>query len=114
MKVIIAGSRHTTNYRIIVEAVNESGFDITEVISGGARGVDSLGERFALNNNVAVKKFTANWSKHGRAAGPMRNQQMADYADALIAIPSRISIGTRDMIKKAEKAGLTVFIQENP
>jgi len=112
MKTIIAGSRYITNYTLVADAVRGSRIPITEVVSGCAKGVDTLGEQWASWNKIPLKKFPADWSKHGRAAGPIRNQEMADYADALIAIPSESSVGTKDMIHKARKAGLSVFVAE--
>jgi hypothetical protein len=108
MKTIIAGSRHFNDYQKTVDIIRQSGFQITQVVSGGARGVDTLGEQWAGEDNYI--RFPANWTKHGKAAGPIRNQQMADYADALIAIyDSRTSRGTKDMIRRAKKAELKIY-----
>lgn len=110
MKTIIAGSRAIRDYGVVARAIQESGFEITEVVSGGAQGVDSLGEVWANGNHVPVKRFPAKWKRYGSKAGPIRNQQMADYADALVAVWNGKSSGTRDMIKKARKCGLKVFV----
>ena len=110
MKVVIAGSRSIVNPMIIVEAIVESGFAITEVVSGGAQGVDSLAEKWATQNEIPVTIFSPDWKQFGRRAGPIRNSEMAGYADALIAIWEGKSKGTKDMITKAEKAGLKVFV----
>jgi len=112
MKTIIAGSRVINDYLIVREAIKESGFKITEVVSGGARGVDSLGERWAKENNTPVKRFPANWDKHGRGAGPIRNDEMANYAEALIAIWDGKSKGTEDMIKRARGKCLKGYVYE--
>ena len=74
-------------------------------------GADALGERYARDRGYALKVFPAEWKKWGRAAGPIRNAQMADYADALIAFWDGESSGTRDMIRKAEEKGLKVYVQ---
>lgn len=111
MKTIIAGSRNIYQYLLIVEAIKESGFQITEVVSGCAKGVDELGERWARENSVPLKFFPAQWTEHGRAAGPRRNQQMAEYAEALVAVTNG-SKGTADMIAKARARGLKVFVKE--
>ena len=110
MRVIIAGSRSINNQSIVEEAIKNSGFEITEVVSGNAKGVDICGELYAIKNNLPAMLFPANWSKYGKSAGPIRNQLMADYADALIAIPGKDSKGTWDMIRKANAKGLKVYI----
>lgn len=86
MKTIIAGSRSLTDYEAIVRDVRESGFTITEVVSGRARGADSLGERWAQDNAIPLALFPADWDRHGRAAGPIRNGQIDEYADGIIAV----------------------------
>jgi hypothetical protein len=110
MRTIIAGTRTIEDYRLVEQAVIDSGFNITQVISGGARGVDRLGERWARQNHVPVLVFPADWEKHGNAAGFIRNVEMAEVADALIAVTSG-SPGTLHMIATAEKKGLDVFIK---
>ena len=112
MRVIIAGSRDITEYTDVYEAILESRWkdDITEVISGGARGVDKLGERFAREHNLPVTHFLANWNKHGKAAGYIRNQEMAMNADALIAVWDMKSKGTANMIEVAQAMDIPTFI----
>lgn len=112
MRVIIAGSRHCHDYDVVCQAVRDSGFDITTVISGGADGVDSLGERYASEHGIPCERHPADWGKYGRAAGPIRNREMAQCADALIAVISGTSKGTRNMIKLANDAGLSVYVTE--
>lgn len=110
MKVIIAGIRRLTNYAAVLRAVEQSGFTITEVVSGCATGADTLGERWAKENHIPVKKFQADWDAHGKAAGPIRNRQMAAYGEALIAIWDEMSPGTRNMISEAKKRGLPTYV----
>ena len=100
MKVIIAGSRDITDYNIVYEAVNNSGVApyITEIVSGGARGVDKLGELYAKNNNIPVKIFLADWNTYNKSAGYKRNLEMGNYADYLIAVWNGESKGTKHMI----------------
>lgn len=136
MKVIIAGPREFENYDMLCRAIEASGFEITEVVSGGCRGADKLGERWAKENGVPVQVFDAEWSnleqdgavikermnpwkkkkeKYNSNAGFYRNGLMAKYGEALIAIDGGTG-GTGDMIKKAKDAGLEVFrynIEEN-
>lgn len=110
MRTIIAGSRGVTDYTLVEEAVAQSGFTITEVVSGCARGVDKLGEEWASLHQVPVKRFPANWDLLGKSAGFIRNEEMGDYADALIAVWSYGSHGTKHMIEVATKRGLKVSI----
>jgi hypothetical protein len=103
VKVIIAGSRELNDYEFIKSKIKETKFEITEIVSGGARGVDSLGERYAKENNIPVKVFPADWTKFGKAAGPIRNKEMADYGDSLIAFPVDGGRGTSNMIDTMRK-----------
>jgi hypothetical protein len=81
-----------------------------EIVSGAAPGADRVGERFATGNGIALKKFPADWDKHGRAAGPIRNGEMGDYADRLIAFWDGESRGTKNMIETAKEKGLIVRV----
>ena len=110
MKVIIAGSRSVNNYDHIERAIELSQFKISQVISGTARGVDQLGEKWADLHNIPVKRFPADWGEYGKSAGYKRNEEMADYADAVIAIWDGISKGTNHMINIAERKNLKVFV----
>jgi hypothetical protein len=112
MKVIVAGSRDVIDYLIVEEAIRSSPFanDITEVVSGTARGVDRLGENYAKFNNIPIKRFPANWDKYGKRAGYLRNAEMAHYSDALVAVWDGVSPGTKHMIDLATKEGIEVFI----
>jgi hypothetical protein len=89
-------------------------FVITEVVEGGATGIDRLAREWAQGNNVPIKTFEAKWDTYGKGAGPIRNREMALYADALIAIPSapKSRTGTWNMISLAESRGLMVYIYE--
>jgi hypothetical protein len=111
MRTIIAGSRTVIEYEKVCAVIKAANFNITEVVSGCARGVDTLGEQWAAASGIPVKRFPAEWNKHGKLAGPVRNQQMADYADALIAVWDGRSKGTKDMIDRASKLNKTVFVR---
>jgi hypothetical protein len=110
MKTIVAGSREITDYQLVWDAVYACPWVITEIVSGGARGVDQLGEKVATAFGIPIKIFPANWDLHKRAAGPIRNQQMAEYADALLAIWDGSSTGTADMIRRAKQMKLQVHV----
>lgn len=106
MKVIIAGSRDIMNMDLVKQSIVNSRFHITEVVCGMARGVDSLGKQWAEENGIPVKEFPTNWDKYHKAAGAIRNMEMAKYADALIAIMKDGSKGTKNMIQCATKVGM--------
>jgi predicted Rossmann fold nucleotide-binding protein DprA/Smf involved in DNA uptake len=110
MKTIIAGSRTIEAYAAVEEAVKASGFEITQVISGCARGVDRLGEQWGYAHDVSIARFPADWKRYGKLAGPIRNKEMAAYADALIAVWDGKSTGTGHMIRTAKERGLHVFV----
>jgi hypothetical protein len=110
MKVIIAGSRGITDYASVCDAVRQSGFPISRVVSGMAAGVDMLAVRYATENALPCDSFPAQWSQWGRSAGYRRNLQMAEHADALISIWDGQSPGTRHMIETAKARGLRIFL----
>lgn len=109
MKVIIAGSRFITDKEAVKHAIELSKFDITEVVSGNARGVDVVGEAIAEEMGIPIKRFLPDWGKHEKAAGPIRNSEMVKYADALIAVTAKTP-GTCDTITKALNSDLKVYI----
>lgn len=114
MKVIIAGGRNFDDYellRVVCNAVLATAKDI-EIVSGGASGADALGERYAAEMGYPLKRFPADWNTHGKAAGPIRNKQMAEYANGLIAFWDSSSRGTKHMIETAKKNGLKVYVEE--
>lgn len=111
MKVIIAGSRHIQGVGMldfIESVVRASGFDVTEVVCGMAPGIDTYGREWADFKWKPVRKLPADWKKHGKAAGPIRNREMAKYADALILIWDGKSRGSANMLDQARVHGLQV------
>lgn len=111
MKTIIAGSRSITDRATIWKAISNCGHDISEVVCGDARGVDEMGAAWAFENCVPVVYFPADWIKHGKGAGPIRNEQMASYAQAAIVIWNGTSRGSADMIRRAIKHKLQLYVQ---
>lgn len=109
-KVIIAGSRSITDYALVEKAVRDSGFEIAVVISGGARGVDALGEEWAAKNGKTVDRFLPDWERHGKSAGFIRNDLMVRNADALIAVYDGVSRGTAHTISSARRKGIPVHV----
>jgi len=110
MKTIIAGSRDGTTYAHLVSALSKCGWVPSVVISGGARGADSIGEAWAAKNKIPVERFPADWERLGKRAGYLRNIQMACRAQALIAIWDGVSRGTENMIDIAEEKGLRIYV----
>ena len=110
MKLIIAGSRDFNDYFLMCKSIALLGFKIDEVVCGGARGADSLGEKWAFEHLVSIKYFLADWDNEGRAAGINRNHKMGDYADYLIAFWDGKSPGTRDMITYMQQLGKPVKV----
>ena len=114
-KVIIAGSRGFSNYKLLKEKCNEylrekrKEYNII-IISGGARGADTLGEKYAQDEGFSLEVFPANWNKFGKSAGFIRNEQMAEIADALIAFWDGKSHGTKHMIEIMENIKLFVRV----
>lgn len=119
-RIIIAGCRDFNDYDLLKKIVDEyianiNDLDIT-IISGMAKGADQLGERYAYENHIAVKVFPARWDWYGRAAGPKRNEEMAEFASHLgcdghlIAFWDGKSRGTKSMIQLARSKGLTVKV----
>lgn len=113
MKVVICGSRSILDPEIVAEAIQESGFDITEVISGGAVGVDSLGAQWAIQNNKKVIRMLPDWKSYGKMAGLARNSLMVEEADAVIAIWDGKSRGTMDTITKTKKKAIPLYIKKH-
>ncbi|WP_253156644.1 SLOG family protein [Stieleria tagensis] len=120
MKVIIAGSRSVARISsrrwdydqlatILETAIEESGFQITGVISGGAGGPDRAGEQWAARNEIPVAVIKPNW-KLGRGAGLIANRHLAEVGEALIAIHDGESTGTQDMIDHMQTAGMPVHV----
>jgi hypothetical protein len=110
MRVVIAGGREFNNYELLREICDEHISPDSEIVSGGARGTDTLGERYAKERGFDTKLFPADWKTHGRKAGPIRNKEMADYGDMLIAFWDGKSSGTKNMIENSKKLGLIVHI----
>lgn len=110
MKLIIAGTRTFDDYNLLKNSIDELELDIKEIVSGKSKGADLLGEQYANENLISIKEFPANWSKFKRAAGPIRNREMAEYADVLIAFWDLKSKGTKSMINLARKNNLKVYI----
>lgn len=111
MRTIIAGSRSITDLSQVEAAIKNSGFDITTIISGAARGVDRLGEVYAEQNNIPIERYPAEWDKYGKSAGYRRNKQMVEVADAVIAVWDGTSKGTAHTINIAKAKSIPVHVE---
>ena len=112
MRVLVCGSRHSDNYEVpkFISILEE--YPIETIISGEAKGFDTLAKIYAKAYNIAYEGYPANWSKHGKAAGPIRNKQMLveGKPDMVIAFLAKNSRGTANMIKQANEANIPVRI----
>ena len=111
MKYIIAGGRNFRDFPLLwdtCEKIIINDIDV-EIVSGTANGADKLGEHYARLKDYPVKQFPADWSL-GKQGGYIRNAEMADYADVLIAYWDGESRGTSHMINLAKDKGLTVHV----
>lgn len=120
-RVIICGGRHFKDYECLESVMSEvmskiaPWRDVIEIVSGHCEGADQLGELYAKKHGLPCKVFPAQWKKHGRAAGPIRNSEMVKYASeaemsVVIAFRSPRTKGTNDTVKKATKQGFKVFV----
>lgn len=120
MRLIIAGSRDLIIPLeqlddILYEALKEKIHNITEVVSGVAAGIDTVGERWAecRPDYIKIKQFPADWDTHGPSAGPIRNKQMAQYADAAVVIMKKGgSKGSKNMIDHMKRLKKPVYVVE--
>ena len=111
MKVIVAGTRTFDSASftgLVAWALNSVDWPVEEIVSGAASGIDAAGENWAKLNRVPVKMFVPHWEE-GRKAGPLRNEEMAKYADALILVWDGHSAGSADMRDRARRHGLPVL-----
>ena len=110
MKVIIAGTRDVSDMRCLLKALEVTAFQVSTILSGGARGIDTLAYQYGKRHNIPVELYPADWDNLGRAAGPIRNDQMAEAGDALIALWDGVSPGTKNMIDAMKARGKPVEV----
>jgi len=127
MIVIIAGTRTFSNREGVFRCIDRAFPDpsiITEVVSGAARGVDTIGEQWAAKHGIPVRQFPAQWNSHGAQAGPIRNIEMAKYAcgwneiedyaiskvpAALVLVWDGHSSGSGHMLRTAKRYALDIY-----
>lgn len=113
-KVIIAGGRNFDDYNLLRTKIDlylsKKRPSEIEIVSGGARGADALGERFAKENSFKLTVMSADWDTFGKSAGYIRNVEMAKYADACVCFWDGKSRGTKNMIEVAQREGLLLKV----
>ena len=112
MRLLICGSRNWKDRKAVLQAVKE--LNPSVIIEGECRGADRLAASVAEELGILVEKFPADWARHGRQAGPIRNQQMLAEGkpDYVLAFPTSESRGTWDMVRRAKKAGVETKVWE--
>jgi hypothetical protein len=110
MRIIIAGGRDFDNYELLKDVCDEFLKDkvVTEIVTGKADGADYFGEKYAIERGFKVKEFPAEWGKYKKGAGHVRNAEMAEYSDCLIAFYDGKSKGTKNMLEEAYSRKLII------
>ena len=112
-RIAVTGGRDFDDADLVAAALQEHVHAGDTLVHGAARGADTLARLWAGANAIAVEAHPANWNKHGRAAGPIRNQEMADSGlDLLIAFPG--GSGTAHLVRACRSAGVAVIFAGNP
>ncbi len=109
LKLGVVGSRTFDDYALLEQTLNEM-LPIALIVSGGAKGADELAERYAEHNNIPCVVCPAEWSKYGRAAGPIRNKDIVSRVNRVVAFWDGESRGTMSTIKIAEKQNVSITI----
>lgn len=112
MKLAIIGSRNFNDKVFFLEKVKDviSEYNITAIISGGAVGTDLLGKQYALDNQIEYIEFLPDWSKYNRAAGMVRNRDIVNNSDIVLAFWDGVSKGTKNSIDFAKKQNKILFV----
>lgn len=108
--VCVCGGRDFNDQKLFESEMGAFSKNGLKLIHGGASGADALCAKWALANNVPCTAYPADWPKHGKAAGPIRNEQMASAADQVVAFWDGKSKGTKNMIEAARKRKLPVYV----
>jgi hypothetical protein len=115
MKVVVAGSRTIQQdaeiRRTLSRIFKWLNFMPSQIVSGGATGPDKSGESYAAMCGIELVKMPADWTKNGKAAGPIRNRQMAEYADMAIVFWDGKSAGTKNMITEMSRLNKPCIVE---
>ena len=113
-RLIIAGGREFEDYALLSQSVDQYISELDdqdiEIVCGCASGADALGARYGMSKGYKINYYKPEWETYGRAAGPIRNEKMAQNADSLIAFWNGSSAGTKNMISLARQYGLKVKV----
>lgn len=112
IKLIVAGTRTFKDYGLLkveLDKIRAAGYEF-EIVSGTAQGADKLGEQYAIEHNLPIKRFPANWEKYGKSAGYKRNAEMAEYGNCCMVFWDGKSPGSSHMIDIAKSKGLLVKV----
>ncbi len=114
MKLAIIGSRSFENYALMKEQllalIQKDGLSLTHIVSGGAKGADTLGAQFAKEHQLELVVFKPDWKRFGKRAGFIRNTEIIEHADMVVAFWDGISNGTKDALDKSNTLGKKSFI----
>jgi hypothetical protein len=113
-RIVIGGYRNFNDYEIFKDFVDLCIRDKTEItiLSGHCKGTDLMAERYAKEKGFALEIHPADWKKYGKAAGPIRNRQMVENADTVIAFASETATGTKNLIQNAKKLDKELFVKD--
>ncbi len=109
MKVAVIGSRGFADYGLVCETLDAIP-ELSMIVSGGARGADSLGERYADERGLAKQIHRPDWKRFGRGAGKVRNKTIVDASDLVIAFWDGASAGTKHALDYARQRGKPVRV----
>lgn len=109
MRVLVCGGRDYADKKKIFAELDKLKDKMSGLISGGAPGADTIAWDWGWSRGIHCDRYMANWNKHGRAAGPIRNQQMLDEGKPDLVLAFGGKRGTADMVGRAESAGVTVI-----
>ena len=113
-RIVIGGYRNFNNYEIFKNFVDLCIGDKSEItiLSGRCKGTDLMAEQYAKEKGVGLEIYPADWKKYGKAAGPIRNRQMVENADTVIAFVSKTASGTKNLIENAKKLDKKLFVKD--
>jgi hypothetical protein len=113
MKLAVVGSRNIVDEKLIFDSINSIISEVDDeiiIISGGARGVDSIAAKWAKNNNIKLIEIKADWNRLGKAAGMIRNKDIIKNCDIVLAIWDGVSKGTAHSIQLGKSLNKNVII----
>ncbi len=112
MKIAVVGSRDFDDYEFLKKILDYH--PCTKIISGGAPGADTLAKQYSAEKGIPMKEFPANWDVYGKSAGYIRNKQIVEVSDEVVAFWNKKSRGTKHTIDLANDANKPVHIYWPP